>query len=53
MSSGKLTLCRGQHVARDLRVEALIQAAHTVCLYSEMKWGHCVVSIAIDKIISK
>jgi len=49
----ELTLCRGQHVACDLRVETLIQTAHTVCLYIEIKLRHCAESTAIDTMFSK
>ena len=49
----KLTLCPGQHVACDLRVEALIHAAHTVCLYLEINLRHCAESTAIDTMFSK
>lgn len=51
--SVELTLCRGQHVTCDLRVEALIQAAHTVCLYLEIKLRHCAENTAIDTMFSK
>jgi len=51
--SVELALCRGQHVACDLRVEALIHAKNTVCLYLEIKLRHCTESTAIDIMFSK
>jgi hypothetical protein len=46
--SVELALRRGQRVACDLRVEVLIQAAHTVCLYLEIKLRYCAESTEID-----